>query len=869
MNVIDRIRIRNNPNIISKMNNITEEMVDFSIKSGYEPDRNFKRDIDKFYKYKSFVDKFKNRPELISFFKAKSLSEIKEFYCDNDVKSLYDFIVNNSLKLDKSDESIIIEILNALPVDKKLEFINSKGIFYNPEFQKEICLKYAINNLGYIEGLPTYITFSQEFLKKEITTDIEDFYNNPQNYFFDWSKLTEDDYSKILNQIQERNLILPFHLRIDRYYPIFIEKLKLYSEGKIDLNNYFYELLSTHLSDKTPQEILEFYKKYNIEITDYNNYKIYSGRINPLVYIECVKKGIIPSLNAEEINSSTLEIDKQIYEALKGVISLESIQNNEFLKSNIYFALDLFEQDKEFDFNKVRNLDSINLPERIKQQMKKENKNKIIISNDFYIKNNELIVKFEDIESVKNAIKYIQENGIDINIRITMKYKKPKENILTENLEYLKNLLKDNVRITFEYTNGSVDDNSKRFDLKSIIRDELFLKYIVDEIKSKKISPFEMYIAIYDIVKNFKRYTLEPEDEQPYKSRSLYEYLNNSFFVCVGYSDLYANLCKKLGLECSMIGCKVEGDENGHEINYIKIKDDKYSIDGYYVLDSTNEIDTGHLREEKEFLTYYGKFANTFSKFSSSNKDYYDYDIEISKLNQKGYVIQHIQQIIKIMQNLDPEFYEKIKDLDFSKENDENFEMINDYFDKKIDNEIPKRTFTEAVVNVKRGVYKNYSESDFEFAKIKFLFDNEVELSEEERLFFQEYLTNNFYENNKDKTIEFLNKNEQTLFNAYCKLLHLQEFNGKKYADVFEDKNKEMFEKINENIELLRNENFIVNIKTAAKSTKKYIQIHYPKSSKRNDELTLQEYVEQIKASNEAFENIIGYTDESTKRISA
>lgn len=142
--------------------------------------------------------------------------------------------------------------------------------------------------------------------------------------------------------------------------------------------------------------------------------------------------------------------------------------------------------------------------------------------------------------------------------------------------------------------------DSNEYTKEEYLEEEIKLDSLVESIKHSNLSPYEKYLAVYNIVKQFKEY-LENVKE-PHKSRDIKEILNNDYMVCVGYANLLTILLDKVGIPCISISAVVEDKYNtplhirpeerptilcGHERNLIKIDDDKYNIHGIYIADAT------------------------------------------------------------------------------------------------------------------------------------------------------------------------------------------------------------------------------------------------------------------------------------------
>ena len=70
------------------------------------------------------------------------------------------------------------------------------------------------------------------------------------------------------------------------------------------------------------------------------------------------------------------------------------------------------------------------------------------------------------------------------------------------------------------------------------------------------------------------------------------------------------------------------------------------------------------------------------------------------------------EEFYNLIKFLDPKFYKKIANLDIYDE--ETSKIFIEYFKAKIDNLIPKEKILEAIITVKRTIYKNLNEQDFE-----------------------------------------------------------------------------------------------------------------------------------------------------------
>lgn len=138
--------------------------------------------------------------------------------------------------------------------------------------------------------------------------------------------------------------------------------------------------------------------------------------------------------------------------------------------------------------------------------------------------------------------------------------------------------------------------------------EEKKLDSIVEPIKNANLSPLEKYIAVYNIVKNFKPY--KENTENPEYSRYLRYILDNDYMVCVGYAKLLEVLLNKVGINTQHLSVSVDTSYKkgftleekpveyaGHARVIVNLDDDKYNIHGLYMSDPTwdNNLENSYL----------------------------------------------------------------------------------------------------------------------------------------------------------------------------------------------------------------------------------------------------------------------------------
>ena len=324
-----------------------------------------------------------------------------------------------------------------------------------------------------------------------------------------------------------------------------------------------------------------------------------------------------------------------------------------------------------------------------------------------------------------DIIKFINDNPIVKNKKIVLPgiiqindYDKVKD-LLNQYDEY-----KDNIYV-------SMDNNMTYVSLSDCFNSISMIKHQADEILALNLSPVEMIMYSYDIVRN-RVYKDENEDDDKYISRDLNNVLTGDKIVCVGFSNHFSALLHYIGIKCYKTGTtlKDDPDESGHERNIIYIKDDKYNIDGVYYFDTT--WDSKRKNETNQFLNKYRFFAKTRREMIELENDLYIYDdspyfsdnlIEETKTaleeNDIGSLAYKYVKTINFMSRIvNEKLLINIGDLVVNRLNNDinnneinkiinNLQIINDKFNKPI----PAETYIKLINNVRKLEY--YKDSDF------------------------------------------------------------------------------------------------------------------------------------------------------------
>ena len=216
-----------------------------------------------------------------------------------------------------------------------------------------------------------------------------------------------------------------------------------------------------------------------------------------------------------------------------------------------------------------------------------------------------------------NNLKYLK-NNVTINLQFTNVLVTDEANYLLNIIEIFKVLsnIPYNYNITININNRellrqsklisklpknislSINADEYQYTLNEYKKEEDKLEKLIAPIRNTDLSPLEKYLAVYDIVKNFKPYNKSTEGRK--KDRELRYILddNNPYIVCSGFAKLLNELCTRLGIPSKYVNVSyditdkktpipIEVEYIRHARNIIKLDDNKYNIHGYYVADST------------------------------------------------------------------------------------------------------------------------------------------------------------------------------------------------------------------------------------------------------------------------------------------
>ena len=437
-------------------------------------------------------------------------------------------------------------------------------------------------------------------------TNIEEYFNylkeNKMDLLFSLkSKYTpKDDPKNFLEDIAKRNNVSLTFTSKDK--PIAVPQ-KMF--------------LSTYINSSLFYENIEKFKNFTLNIIKdriKNNIKI----INIPDYID-IESLFTKLLNDPELNITKEELfTKDFYyrNIINKALTIEQIQkikdnhlefyvNNEKISTknviNYYTINDL----KEINFIRIK----LPIEESTIEYFKYINENAVIFLEDSNLK----IDEFHFFKNINSVLEKIKNHNKKYNIKFDVKNREllSKSNLL--------NNLPENITLTINNDNHS-------YDLKTYINEEHKLNKLIELIKNSNTSPLERYIAVYNIVKQFKEY--KENDQNKEESRYLRYILDNEYMVCVGYAKLLETLLQKINIPVNIlsVGVSIEDEKNktkraGHTRNIVKIDDDKYNIHGIFIADPTWDNDITHDLYLNCLLTFDRK------KEASSNEYLSDIDL--------------------------------------------------------------------------------------------------------------------------------------------------------------------------------------------------------------------------------------------------
>lgn len=249
-------------------------------------------------------------------------------------------------------------------------------------------------------------------------------------------------------------------------------------------------------------------------------------------------------------------------------------------------------------------------------------------ANNFqFLPNNAIIDIYQsvtDLRSEEEVLSIIKEKLNDLdktNKPLIIKIDVEKRSIFSK-------IFKDS---NFQNLSLVIKNDNFEYPINQYLEEEKKLETLITPIKNANLSPLERYLAVYNIVKNYKPYKENNDDKN--KARYLRYILDNEYMVCVGYSKLLIELLDKVGIDANAISIDVDTSYDdgftreekevelaGHQRSIISIDDDKYNIHGLYMADPTwdNSLPNNYLNHA---LMPFDKMQISKRMFAYNNYD--------------------------------------------------------------------------------------------------------------------------------------------------------------------------------------------------------------------------------------------------------
>lgn len=310
------------------------------------------------------------------------------------------------------------------------------------------------------------------------------------------------------------------------------------------------------------------------------------------------------------------------------------------------------------------------------------------------------------------------------------------------------------IKLQKDYPNIMVKYANKEVSISEYINLENEIAKLLKPIEGLELSPLEKFLFAFNTTKKFREYKENEEDKN--KARNIFELFkkDNDNIVCVGFSILLDELCKRLHIQTIESSLNVDVSQTakdgesfhaGHRRNMVHLKDDKYKIDGIYISDATwsnfmkHDIYTTALITPYETLfndrmIYESQFdlfmAQSYEEFIEiiylqyRKNQYYRFDCTLDNLFVFYPELEHELLKIEAYSKFKKERFPSIEDhrLLFSDETTMKklFEQIYEKSNHVIDGTI----IIEAALNLHRKINSNMTEDEINNLKSKLIEDN-------------------------------------------------------------------------------------------------------------------------------------------------
>lgn len=424
-------------------------------------------------------------------------------------------------------------------------FDEIKASLFNEQFENSY--KPILNELR------QYISMKKDTLRiDEISIDIDDILKRQEdsNYM--------SDLGITYNQEQISVLMLNenFYYDIRNYIPKTITQLEvpcIFINYDINFLKTFPNLKTLKITDYsflTEDQIIFLSKNTNIKEMNEDYLHHYSN-----------------SYKKEGFSYCSSSSNFLLYEDL--IIQSNSESSSGYAQINLY-NIELMKKVLKYNENSINKTTQIQLSDGSVFDIKlKENKN---IEN--------IKVKTNDVNNIIKLFNILNKQGYKIE-KITYDINNKKY----YNLDFsILESLSHSTNLYFKYG-----------DINYAIYDEFMglqetIKWTTQIINETNLSPVEKLMFAFDFMKTFK---YNESGTEKMDSREPHRILETGNIVCVGYSSLLGEIINNLDIDIKIGNISVscydkEGNfRGGHNRNIVKIDDEKYNINGLFVVDST------------------------------------------------------------------------------------------------------------------------------------------------------------------------------------------------------------------------------------------------------------------------------------------
>ena len=289
---------------------------------------------------------------------------------------------------------------------------------------------------------------------------------------------------------------------------------------------------------------------------------------------------------------------------------------------------------------------------------------------------------------IKNLVKYSQKG-----LRIYFRYNdianiiKVIESLKGKNAEFVfcdSEIIKNNIEAFKKFTQENITIN-ERVGIKRFLEVERILDIAVKDIKESALSPYEKYLAVYKIVKDFKQYRKEGSEYQYNTALAydLYEILFSEFIVCIGFSELMIVLLQRVGIKATFFHAEIlkereslshedlisltyeeqkikEGAKDYHSRIIFRLIDPKYDIDGIYISGVTwDQNKSSDLYNHSSLTPYETRFESKM--FYNTPDDIFDIQSGTDFYTKIRKIPNSITRFLEIIKVIDNSFYNYLK----------------------------------------------------------------------------------------------------------------------------------------------------------------------------------------------------------------